>query len=73
MNERYSNFPGFIDIIISFMNSLKGPAEISEDIKMLFDTFRAIVMTPTPYLAVGMCERRGEKETQNLSVDYLQY
>lgn len=44
------------------MNSLNGPAEISADIKMLFDTFRATVMMPTPHLAVYMCRRLGEKE-----------
>lgn len=34
------------------MNSLNGSAEISGDIKMLFDTFRATVVMSAPHLAV---------------------
>lgn len=55
-------------MIISFMNSLNGPAEISGDIKMLFDTFRATVMTPTPHLAVCICEKWGEIERDTACV-----
>lgn len=36
------------------MNSLNNPAEILGDIKMLFDTSRATVMTATPHVAINI-------------------